>query len=521
MMKRLSLKNIRVIVSLAFFAAMVLIFMDIVFPMPPAASELALYFQFIPSVLKFVTVGTLSATGFIVVIGLTLFSGRVYCSFLCPLGVLQDLLIYLRRKIKRQRFRHETAHSLLRATILVVIVAAMAAGAFIGLTLLDPFSNFGRIFTYLFRPVAMAINNTLAFALAGINVYAIDPVEFKGLALFPFVFSLVFFGGLFWLCMQYGRLYCNTICPVGTLLGFLSRYAPLKIRFVPERCTGCRTCEKVCKSGCIDANKAAIDFSRCVACCNCIEACPTSGIGYHWHAKKNAPQALPDTEKRRFMLQTAAVLLTAGTGTGAAAGPIRGDKVSTVPVMRKGAVFPPGALSLEHLMARCTGCHLCVAECPTQVLQPAVLEYGLLGIMKPSMNYKAAFCSYDCVRCSTVCPSGAIVRQTPAAKKRIQLGNAELIEKNCIVFTQKTDCGACAEHCPTKAVRMVFNDTIKKRAPKIDKNICVGCGACEFACPTKPYKSIYVQGHPVHAVAEKPREEKIEEKVDLKQAFPF
>ena len=515
------LKKVRVFVSLAFFLAMGLMFLDVVVSMPAAASRFALYFQLVPSLLAFVTLGSLSACGFIVVIGLTLLSGRVYCSFLCPLGVLQDLLIYGRRKIRRQRFRPAAPHPLVRTGFLVMVLAPFVGGSIIGLTLLDPFSNFGRIFTHLFRPVAMALNNALVFAMARFDLFIIDPVAFKGLAIFPLVFSLAFCVALVWLSMKHGRLYCNTVCPVGTMLGFLSKCALLKIRLLPDRCTGCRACERVCKSSCIDVKNQAIDFSRCVACCNCIQACREAAVGFHLKPGKNAPNSLQDADKRQFMLQTAAVLLAAGTGTGAVPKQIRVYKSSTVPVVRKSAVFPPGALSLDHFMTRCTACHRCVAACPTQVLQPALLEYGLAGIMKPSMDYKAGFCSYDCVLCSTVCPSGAIVRQALPVKKRIQLGNAEFIKKNCIVYSQGTDCGACAEHCPTKAVRMVLDETIHRRAPKIDKNICVGCGACEFACPTQPYKSIYVQGHPVHTVAEKPKEEKIEEKVDLKQAFPF
>jgi len=149
------------------------------------------------------------------------------------------------------------------------------------------------------------------------------------------------------------------------------------------------------------------------------------------------------------------------------------------------------------------------------------LEFGFSGVMQPRMDYKTSYCNYDCVVCSTVCPTGAILPRDVASKKLIQLGKAKFIEKNCVVYTQKTDCGACTEHCPTKAVRMVLDERINKKAPKIDDSICVGCGACEFACPTKPYKSIYVEGNTVHLAAKKPAEEKITEAVDLKEDFPF
>jgi ferredoxin len=520
-MKLKTLKKIRVIVSLAFFLAMGLIFLDITFSIPAIVYDAVVYFQFVPSLLKFLTVATLSASGFIIVIGLTLFFGRVYCSFLCPLGVLQDVLTCTRKTIRGIRFTYHKPHTVTRTAILTVVILAIMSGSIIGLTVLDPYSNFGRIVTQIVRPIVIGMNNTLAFALAKVNLYAVDPVEFKGLALFPFLFGVGIFGVVFWMSQQHGRLYCNTICPVGTLLGFLSRYSFLKIRFKAARCIRCKACEYVCKSGCIDVANESIDFSRCVACYNCFQACPTAGIGYHVRFRRNEQVGPEDTDKRKFILQTAAFLLIAGSSARAAERPNPVYEGSTVPVIRKTAVSPPGALSLKHFMNTCTACHLCVAACPTQVLQSSFLEYGLSGIMKPRMDYSASFCNYDCVFCSTVCPSGALVQQSPESKKLIQLGKARFIEKNCIVYTRKTDCGACAEHCPTKAVRMVLDETINKRAPKIDETRCVGCGACEFACPTRPYKSIYVQGNPVHLVAQKPKEEKIEEKVNVTHAFPF
>jgi ferredoxin len=271
----------------------------------------------------------------------------------------------------------------------------------------------------------------------------------------------------------------------------------------------------------MDMDRQIIDFSRCVACYNCFKVCPTSGVEYQWGLKKPVPKIIADGSKREFMMQTAAFLFTSGSSVFAIRQPVEIYKDSTVPVIRKAPVCPPGSLSLDNFNNKCTACHLCVAACPTQVLQPTFLEYGPLGIMQPRMDYKTSFCNYDCVICSSVCPSGAIIEQDLGTKKLIQMGKAKFIQKNCVVYSQKTDCGACAEHCPTKAVRMVLDPEINKRAPKIDDSICVGCGACEYACPTKPYKSIYVESSPVHGVAKKPKEDKIKEEVNLKEDFPF
>jgi len=149
------------------------------------------------------------------------------------------------------------------------------------------------------------------------------------------------------------------------------------------------------------------------------------------------------------------------------------------------------------------------------------LEYGLLGIMQPRMDFKTSYCDFDCVICTEVCPSGAILPQDVETKHTIQLGITKFVKDNCIVYTEKTDCGACAEHCPTKAVKMVLDPEVNKKAPFVTDDICIGCGACEFACPTKPYKAIYVESKEIHQIAQKPKEEKIDQNVDYSEEFPF
>lgn len=135
------------------------------------------------------------------------------------------------------------------------------------------------------------------------------------------------------------------------------------------------------------------------------------------------------------------------------------------------------------------------------------------------MDYITSFCNYECIQCGIVCPTGAILELPLADKKLVQMGKTKFVKENCIVYTKNTACGACSEHCPTKAVNMVPYKE-KLTIPEIKDKLCIGCGACEYACPTDP-KSIYVDGNPVHLVAEKPKEEKLEEKIDYKEEFPF
>lgn len=135
------------------------------------------------------------------------------------------------------------------------------------------------------------------------------------------------------------------------------------------------------------------------------------------------------------------------------------------------------------------------------------------------MNYSASYCNYDCVICSQVCPTGAILPLDSVSKKEVQIGKANFVKDDCIVVTKKTDCGACSEHCPTKAVHMVPYDHL--RLPEVNDEICVGCGACEHACPTKPRKAIYVNANAVHLKAKKPQIQKIENTLKSNQDFPF
>jgi ferredoxin len=188
------------------------------------------------------------------------------------------------------------------------------------------------------------------------------------------------------------------------------------------------------------------------------------------------------------------------------------------PARRPRPAAPPGAGSVARLNRTCTACQLCVAACPTRVLQPAFLQFGLAGLLQPRLDYAAAYCDYECVRCGEVCPTGAIRALSAAAKKRVQVGRVRFVEDLCIVVTEWTACGACAEHCPTGAVHMVPYEG-DLTLPKLDNDVCVGCGACEHACPVVPIRAIVVDGEPVHLTAAPPRETR--PPVHAPEDFPF
>ncbi|NJM16650.1 MAG: 4Fe-4S dicluster domain-containing protein [Bacteroidales bacterium] len=239
----------------------------------------------------------------------------------------------------------------------------------------------------------------------------------------------------------------------------------------------------------------------------------TNNIFYHKHKGT-------DLSKRRSLRHIVASLGLIGltTKTLAQESRVKVTKASKVKEKKSCTVSPPGSGSVKNFNNNCTSCHLCVSACPSGVLQPSVLQYGMAGINQPFMDYKANYCQYECVRCSEVCPTGAILKMGLQEKKTTQIGKVYLEWNNCVVNIENTACGSCSEHCPTQAVHMVEHNG-KLTKPEIDPDLCIGCGACEYACPTKPYKAIYVNGNPVHLTAKIPEAKALE--VEMQDDFPF
>jgi len=367
------------------------------------------------------------------------------------------------------------------------------------------------------------VNNVAAIALEPLGVNTLHRVPWAVIAPVSAGISVAMLRLVAWLAATRGRLYCNTVCPVGALLGLLSKISFLQVSIEPGVCKGCKLCEGVCKAGCIDRRKKTVDISRCVGCYNCFAVCPREGLRFENRWRRRVPAAQPDRGRRDFILNSGMVLLGLA-GVTEQTKKIIPSKPTTIPVRVTSPVSPPGSGSIEHFTASCTACHLYVSACPSRVLVPTFLEFGFLGMMQPRMDFHAGHCNYECTICLDVCPSGAILPLPVEKKQLTQLGIAKFIKENCVVYTDNTDCGACSEHCPTKAVDMVpYPNPVNKRLkiPEMKPEYCIACGGCEHACPTKPYKAIYVDGNPVHKFAKKPVVKKIEEKVDYKEDFPF
>lgn len=516
------LKRLRVVVSLIFLSLIFFLFIDFANSFSPAFVSGILFFQFVPSFIKFINLSGMMAGGFIIVIILTFLFGRVYCSSFCPVGTLQDVIIFLEGKLrKRKIFRFLKPLNLLRYSFLIVTIGFLVAGSFLMINFLDPYSLFGKMVSDLVRPVYYGINNLIVAGLEQIEVYSMYPVKLKSFHWISFGFSLSMLVLVVRLTLKKGRLYCNTVCPVGTFLGLISKISLFRIRMDEFACTQCGKCSARCKAGCIDSKSMEVDFSRCIGCFNCLTVCPENGVNFKrsWslNRKSETTKTVDNNPRREFFARTGSAL--AGMISIPYILQSQNLKAGMKPVVKEFPVTPPGSLSIERFHKNCTACHLCISSCPTRVLQPSLTEYGWDGLFQPFMDYKASFCNYECTVCGEICPTGAILQLETEQKKRTQLGKAKFIKENCVVYTNETACGACSEHCPTKAVDMVFYKG-KLTIPEVTDKICIGCGACEHSCPTNP-KSIYVDGNPVHLLADKPKEKKAETKSKPSEDFPF
>jgi len=522
------LKTIRVVLAALFFIGVSLVFLDIHGIAPRWLTSFGLYFQFVPSLIFALRSFGLAATGFIFIILLTLLLGRVYCSSICPLGILADIIAAIGKKLGR-KMHHPYAppYTAVRYFLLAGTIWVFLTGSIFLLNLLDPFSNFGRMAVALVKPPMIWGNNELSYALVTVGSYAVSPYSLEGIHFGMLVFSIGFGILIVWFGLTRGRLYCNMICPVGTLLGLFSKLSLVKIQICQDTCNNCKRCERACKSDCIDISKKHLDYSRCVSCFNCLDICPTGAISYQpiifvpLLSKEITVKHHGTHTRRGFLVAVgAAITLLPKVSRGAKNIEITIPNKIRVPYAPH-PIIPPGGMRLDHFTGTCTGCHACIAQCPSHVLQPGLMEYGLAGLFMPYLDPGAGFCNLNCNQCGQVCPTSAITPFSIEEKKQLQVGVVKFIRDNCIVVLQKTECGACSEHCPTKAVTMVTEGRV--RVPVVDEKICLGCGACEHVCPAKPNKAIYVQPHAVHQLAEAPRSNKLSIKVPSGKLddFPF
>ena len=452
--------------------------------------------QFMPALLSL---------NFIIIIALillTLLMGRIYCSVICPLGILQDVFGWFGKKAKKNRYTYSKPMNILRYVMLAVLVGASVAGFASIAALIAPYSAFGRIASNILAPVYLWGNNLLAAWAESVDSYAFYSVDIWVKGGITLVVSVITFIVLFVLAYKNGRTYCNTICPVGTILGFFSRFSYLKPIIDTSKCNGCGLCARNCKASCIDSKNHAIDYSRCVVCLDCIDKCKQGAIKYvpRTKAEQAAPMGATADKGRRAFITTSAIMAGASVAKAqqlkmdGGFATIEDKKIPN----RETLLTPPGSLSAKNFSKHCTACQLCITVCENQVLRPS---NDWSKFMQPEVSYERGYCRPECTKCSEVCPTGAIKLITREEKTAIQIGHAVWVAENCIVNTDGQKCGNCARHCPSGAIQMVpkdANDPKSLQIPVVNTERCIGCGACENLCPSRPFSAIYVEGHEVH-----------------------
>ena len=487
------LKKIRRTLAVLFAGLLTLMLLD-------ATGTLHVWLGWMAKVQLLPAVMALNVGVIVLLVLLTSVFGRVYCSVICPLGIFQDGVSWLAAKRKKNRFRYSKPLNWLRYIVLALFVIAMVAGVNAFVVLLAPYSAYGRMVSALVQPIYIGANNLLAMLAERADSYAFYTMDVWMKSLPVLVVAVITFIVLGVLAWRGGRTYCNTICPVGTVLGFFSRFSLLKPVIDTAKCNGCGLCERNCKASCINGKEHAIDYSRCVACMDCIDKCKRGAIKYAVRLSGNKDKSVDNeslqTGRRAFVVTATAMAATASLKAeekkvDGGLAEILDKKVPE----RQTPILPPGALTAKHFAQHCTACQLCVSACPNGVLRPSS---DLSRFMQPEVSYERGYCRPECTRCSEVCPAGAIKPISREDKASTQVGHAVWIRKNCIVITDGVHCGNCERHCPTGAIQMVPRDENNPRShkiPVINAERCIGCGACENLCPARPYSAIYVEGH--------------------------
>ncbi len=506
--KRLRLTNIRIVSQVVFFA----IFIFSVWA--SWTSRLGGYpVSRLLEIDPLVALSTALSTGYVyrylfwavLILGITLLFGRVFCNWICPYGTLHQFFGWLfningaPKRIDQNRYR---PIQFLKYTILVVMLIMSAMGA-LQIGLLDPIVIMYRGLATVFAP---AIDMGLSAASDSTGLTFLDKLKFApGVAHRIFVGSFwigVLFFALAAANIWYPRFFCRLLCPLGALLGVISRFSIYRINRDVHKCTDCNLCLTRCE-GAADP-QSQVRKSECFSCMNCIDDCPEDALSFSMVGlDKKQVVASPDFSRRK--------LIFAGTAGVLSYPLLRNNGVATDENFSPAMMRPPGSVAEPEFLAKCIKCDQCINVCPTNVLQPATLaEGGFEAVWTPVMNFNISHCQLKCTLCSEVCPTGAIRKITTAEKLGkgefeeqgpVRLGTAFINTNRCLPWANQIPCVVCEEVCPTspkaiqsidEEVKDVYGNLVVLNKPFIVPDLCIGCGICHAECPVVDQPAVYV-----------------------------
>jgi polyferredoxin len=455
----------------------------------------------------------------LVIIVPTLFLGRFFCGWVCPLGALNHFFGSLKSETKRgkrliESNRYKRWQTLKYSLLIVLLVSALLGTQFFAI--LDPISLTVRSLGLSLLPGLNYGLNGLLDGLygssAGVVRLAADALQFflqaTVLGFKQLYFRQGFVLGLIFVIIlalnfRITRFWCRALCPLGALLGILSRWSILGIEKKAADCHDCNRCLLHCQGGDDPIPGVPWRKSECHLCFNCVGDCPKSGIQFRFFPKASATIAGPNLQRRRLLTSVAA---------GAVALPLFRSMPGLAAQRDPRLIRPPGSLDEKHFLERCIRCGECMKACPNNALHPSLAEAGLEGIWTPILVARAGYCEPSCVLCGQVCPTGAIWEITSKEKawvpeqadpetKPVRIGTAFFDRGRCLPWAMATECIVCEEWCPTspKAIYLRPENVVdaegrtkQVRQPYLDPERCVGCGACEFACPVQVRPAVYV-----------------------------